>query len=95
MKTYLRSDLQNLSKIVHQQLVDLSEEIITEVLDTAMYHPGINQYVKKEWKLKLNNYMKDELPKLLKKTFLDSSIYFILENGFSVLIIDWSLKDAR
>jgi hypothetical protein len=60
-----------------------------------MYHPEINQYVKKGWKLKLNNYMKDELPKLLKKTFPDSSIYFILENNFSVLIIDWSLKDAR
>jgi hypothetical protein len=89
MQSYTRVDLVNLHKPIYNELVYLSEEIISQVLDKATYDPGNMQYSRNEWNLKLNEHMMDKLCLLLRKTFPDSSVYFISKTN-RTLIIDWS-----
>jgi len=89
MQVYLATDLRNLYAKADNEIVKLSEEIISQVLDKATYYPGNMQYSRNEWNLKLNQHMMDKLCLLLRKTFPDSSVYFI-SNTNRTLIVDWS-----
>lgn len=65
--------------------------IIAEVIEKATYSPGNNQYQKCNWgNIKLNNYIMDEICRLLRLTFTDSSIYFLSIDKNPRLIVDWS-----
>jgi hypothetical protein len=89
MQVYLRNDLKNLYAKADNEIVKLSEEIVSQVLDMATYYPGNMQYTRNDWNLKLNKHIMDKLCLLLRKTFPDSSVYFISETNLT-LIVDWS-----
>ena len=91
MQAYLRADLKSLYNAYHNELVNLSEEIVLEVINKAKYFPDNNQYIKGNWgSLRLNNYMMDKLCSILRSSFPDSSIYFISRSNSPKLIVDWS-----
>jgi len=91
MQVFTRNDLKNIHLNLQIQIQNVTSVIITEVIEKATYSPGNNQYQKCNWDyLKLNNYMMDEICRLLRLTFTDSSIYFVSIDNHPRLIVDWS-----
>ena len=91
MQVFTRNDLKNMYINLNNQIMNISSSIIKEVLVKAKYYPENNQYQKSKWdNLRLNNYMMDEICKILRLTFTDLSIYFISIDTNPTLIVDWS-----